>query len=114
MRASLLNDDTPDTGCGLKVFPKATFIQLPYFDHMHRYLPALIKRLGGSIEIVEVSHRDREFGESKYGMWGRLGAGLIDLLGVMWLQKRTRIPHIKMAQDAANLRPSSTEPNAQE
>ncbi|WP_371195107.1 glycosyltransferase family 2 protein [Glaciecola sp. SC05] len=95
VRAALLKDDTPDTGCGLKVFPRATFLKLPYFDHMHRYLPALIKRLGGSIEVVEVSHRDRQHGVSKYGMWGRLFAGLIDMLGVMWLQRRTKIPHIQ-------------------
>lgn len=95
VRSFLLNDDTPDTGCGLKVFPKATFIKLPYFDHMHRYLPALVKRMGGTIDIVEVSHRDREHGQSKYGMWGRLFAGLLDMLGVMWLQKRARIPIIK-------------------
>lgn len=90
VRAKLLNDDTPDTGCGLKVFPKATFNKLPYFDHMHRYLPALIKRLGGRIVVVEVSHRERQHGLSKYGMWGRLFAGLIDMLGVMWLQKRNK------------------------
>ena len=90
VRAKLLNDDTPDTGCGLKVFPKATFNKLPYFDHMHRYLPALIKRLDGKIVVVEVSHRDRQHGQSKYGMWGRLFAGLLDMLGVMWLQKRNK------------------------
>ena len=103
VRSSLLNDDTPDTGCGLKVFTKETFIKLPYFDHMHRYLPALIKRIGGSIEIVEVSHRDREHGQSKYGMWGRLFAGLIDMLGVMWLQKRTCIPIIKHVDSQENV-----------
>lgn len=95
VRSRLLNDDTPDTGCGLKVFPRHTFLKLPYFDHMHRYLPALIKRMGGTIEIVEVSHRDRLHGESKYGMWGRLFAGLVDMLGVMWLQKRSRLPLVR-------------------
>jgi glycosyltransferase involved in cell wall biosynthesis len=95
VRSSLLKDDTPDTGCGLKVFPRHTFLKLPYFDHMHRYIPALVKRLGGCIEVVEVSHRDRLHGESKYGMWGRLFAGLIDMLGVMWLQKRAKFPRIK-------------------
>jgi glycosyltransferase involved in cell wall biosynthesis len=94
VRSKLLKDATPDTGCGLKVFPRATFMQLPYFDHMHRYLPALIKRLGGTIEVVEVSHRDREHGISKYGMWGRLFAGLVDMLGVMWLQHRAKKPHV--------------------
>jgi glycosyltransferase involved in cell wall biosynthesis len=93
VRAALLDDDTPDTGCGLKIFPRKTFLRLPYFDHMHRYLPALIKRMGGTIEVVEVSHRNRQHGESKYGMWGRLFAGLIDILGVMWLQRRSKIAH---------------------
>jgi dolichol-phosphate mannosyltransferase len=95
VRSALLNDDTPDTGCGLKVFPRSTFMKLPYFNHMHRYLPALIKRLGGSIEVVVVGHRDRQHGSSKYGMWGRLFAGLVDMLGVMWLQRRAKIPEIK-------------------
>ncbi len=90
VRSYLLSDNTPDTGCGLKVFPKDTFLKLPYFDHMHRYIPALIKRIGGEINTVEVSHRDRQHGTSKYGMWGRLCAGLVDLLGLLWLQKRTR------------------------
>jgi glycosyltransferase involved in cell wall biosynthesis len=94
VRAFLLKDDTPDTGCGLKVFPKETFLRLPYFNHMHRYIPALVKRLGGKIKVVEVSHRDRHMGESKYGMWGRLFAGLLDMLGVMWLQKRNQLPII--------------------
>nr|WP_241664471.1 glycosyltransferase family 2 protein [Ningiella ruwaisensis] len=94
VRAYLLKDDTPDTGCGLKVFPRHTFLKLPYFNHMHRYLPALIKRVGGCVEIVEVSHRERKRGESKYGMWERLFAGIIDLLGVMWLQRRSKSPSI--------------------
>jgi len=86
-----LNDDTPDTGCGLKVFPKQTFLDLPYFDHMHRFLPALIRRQGGIIKVVEVNHRDRQFGKSKYNMLGRLGVGLIDMAGVYWLQKRNKL-----------------------
>tara|TARA_R110001583_G_scaffold194959_1_gene367967 strand:+ start:19906 stop:20670 length:765 start_codon:yes stop_codon:yes gene_type:complete len=94
IRSRLLNDNTPDTGCGLKVFPKHTFLKLPYFDHMHRFLPALIKRQGGVIVVMEVSHRNRQFGQSKYGMWGRLSAGIIDMLGVMWLQRRSKLPSI--------------------
>jgi glycosyltransferase involved in cell wall biosynthesis len=88
VRSYLLGDDTPDTGCGLKIFPRKTFLELPYFDHIHRFLPALVKRLGGTVVVVEVSHRDRQFGQSKYDMLGRLGVGLIDLLGVMWLKRR--------------------------
>jgi glycosyltransferase involved in cell wall biosynthesis len=95
VRATLLGDDTPDTGCGLKVIPRRTFLRLPYFNHMHRYLPALIKRLGGKIVVVEVGHRDRQHGQSKYGMWGRLFAGLIDMLGVMWLQRRNKLPVVR-------------------
>lgn len=91
VRCKFLNDDTPDTGCGLKVFPKQTFLDLPYFDHMHRFLPALIRRQGGIIKVVEVKHRDRQFGKSKYNMLGRLGVGLIDMAGVYWLQKRNKL-----------------------
>jgi dolichol-phosphate mannosyltransferase len=94
VRGRLLNDSTPDTGCGLKIFPKITFMKLPYFDHMHRYLPALIKPVGGHIEIAEVSHHDRKHGISNYGMWGRLFADLIDMVGVMWLQNQTKLPII--------------------
>ncbi|GGD68688.1 glycosyltransferase family 2 protein [Lacimicrobium alkaliphilum] len=92
IRSTLLKDDTPDTGCGLKIFPRSTFIKLPYFDHMHRFLPALIKRSGGSIRIVEVNHRARHTGTSKYTMLNRAWAGVIDMLGVIWLQKRNRLP----------------------
>lgn len=95
VRAKLLGDDTPDTGCGLKVIPRKTFLRLPYFNHMHRYLPALIKRLGGRIVVVEVGHRDRQHGKSKYGMWGRLFAGLVDMLGVIWLQRRNKLPVVR-------------------
>nr|WP_166638695.1 glycosyltransferase family 2 protein [Paraglaciecola marina] len=103
VRSTLLNDCTPDTGCGLKVFPRNTYLKLPYFDHMHRYLPALIQRAGGTIEVVEVSHRDRRHGESKYGMWGRLFAGLIDMCGVMWLQRRTKLPTLKESVTLENV-----------
>ena len=95
VRSFLLGDNTPDTGCGLKIIPRKTFLRLPYFDHMHRYLPALIKRMGGAIVVVEVSHRDRQHGQSKYGMWGRLFAGLLDMLGVMWLQRRNKLSDAK-------------------
>lgn len=94
VRASLLKDETPDTGCGLKIIPRHTYLRLPYFNHMHRFLPSLVKRLGGSIVTVVVNHRDRQFGQSKYNMLGRLGAGLVDLLGVMWLQRRSKLAEI--------------------
>ncbi|SHE23143.1 glycosyltransferase family 2 protein [methanotrophic endosymbiont of Bathymodiolus puteoserpentis (Logatchev)] len=98
VRSSLLGDGTPDTGCGLKVFPKATFLQLPYFDHMHRFLPALIGRLQGEIVVAEVKHRNRLAGVSKYNMWNRLWVGIVDMLGVMWLQRRTK--HAKIIKQA--------------
>jgi dolichol-phosphate mannosyltransferase len=92
VRARLLGDDTPDTGCGLKVFSREDFLALPYFDHMHRFLPALVRRAGGVVESVHVVHRPRERGRSHYGVHNRLWVGLVDLLGVMWLQRRARVP----------------------
>lgn len=88
VRAGLLADGTPDTGCGLKVFPRQVFLKLPYFDHMHRFLPALIRRNGGTTVSVEVRHRPRMRGLSNYGISNRLWVGIVDLLGVRWLQKR--------------------------
>lgn len=94
VRSRMLNDDTPDTGCGLKLFSKSAFLDLPYFDHMHRFLPALIKRRGGKIISVPVSHRNREHGKSNYGTIDRLMVGLVDLFGVAWLQRRAKTPVI--------------------
>lgn len=94
IRAALLGDNTPDTGCGLKVFTRAAFLDLPYFNHMHRFLPALMIRRGGRVQSVVVNHRARERGISKYGMWNRLWVGIVDILGVMWLQSRGKVPVI--------------------
>jgi dolichol-phosphate mannosyltransferase len=94
VRSRLLKDQTPDTGCGLKIFSRELFLSLPYFDHMHRFLPALVKRTGGIIRSIEVNHRHREKGTSHYGTVDRLVAGIIDLMGVYWLLVRTRIPEI--------------------
>jgi dolichol-phosphate mannosyltransferase len=91
VRAGLLGDNTLDTGCGLKIFLKDKFLELPYFDHMHRFLPALILRAGGQIISEPVNHRPRAHGNSKYGTLDRLWAGIIDLWGVMWLQKRAKL-----------------------
>jgi dolichol-phosphate mannosyltransferase len=88
VRARLLGDSTPDTGCGLKLFRREVFLQLPQFDHMHRFLPALVLRAGGRVESVPVNHRPRRHGRSKYGTLDRLFAGLFDLVGVFWLQRR--------------------------
>jgi dolichol-phosphate mannosyltransferase len=92
VRAAVLGDATPDTGCGLKLFARTTFLALPQFDHMHRFLPALVRRLGGTVLSVDVRHRAREQGTSKYGIHDRLWVGMVDLLGVWWLQRRTRRP----------------------
>jgi dolichol-phosphate mannosyltransferase len=88
VRQSVLHDQTPDTGCGLKLFQRDKFLNLPYFDHMHRFLPALMQICGGQVVSVKVNHRQRQFGVSKYGTFDRLMVGIIDILGVMWLKKR--------------------------
>ena len=95
VRSWMLQDDTPDTGCGLKLFSREAFLDLPYFDHMHRFLPALIKRRGGLIVSVPVSHRPRAHGHSNYGTIDRLLVGIVDLFGVAWLQRRSKLPQIK-------------------
>jgi dolichol-phosphate mannosyltransferase len=88
VRQALLKDATPDTGCGLKIVNRETFMRLPRFNHMHRFLPALVQRSGGAVVAVEVSHRPRLHGRSKYGINNRLWVGIVDLFGVMWLQRR--------------------------
>ncbi len=94
IRARLLRDETPDTGCGIKLFERATFLDLPYFDHMHRYLPALVKRAGWQSVSVPVNHRERGTGVSKYNNLGRAWVGIADLRGVSWLIKRSKITGI--------------------
>ncbi len=94
VRRALLDDDCPDTGCGLKVFAREAFLELPRFDHMHRFLPALFKRAGGRVLNVPVNHRPRRAGESKYGVHNRLWVGLVDLLGVIWLARRPCRPQV--------------------
>ena len=95
IRARLLGDATPDTGCGLKVFARAAFLKLPAFDHMHRYLPALFIRAGGHVVSVPVGHRPRTRGASKYGTLDRLWVGIFDLIGMAWLQRRGRRPVVE-------------------
>lgn len=95
IRAALLKDATPDTGCGSKLFSRALFLDLPRFDHMHRFLPALTIRAGGRVESVKVNHRPRERGASKYNNLRRALVGLPDLIGVMWLMRRSRNPVIE-------------------
>lgn len=88
VRAALLGDATPDTGCGIKLMHRETFLELPRFDHMHRFLPALYRRAGARVVSVPVNHRPRAGGVSKYGMLDRLWVGIVDLFGVMWLARR--------------------------
>ena len=92
VRRRLLRDDALDTGCGLKVMWRGVYLRFPYFDHMHRFLPALTKREGLKTDFVEVGHRPRASGQSKYTNWRRLKASLGDLVGVVWLLNRGRLP----------------------
>lgn len=91
LRRRLLKDATPDTGCGLKLIERAAFLRLPYFDHMHRYIPALVLRHNGRMQVHPVNHRRRRAGTSKYGNIDRALVGILDLVGVWWLIRRTRL-----------------------
>lgn len=90
IRKRLLNDDADDTGCGIKAFRRDAYLMLPFFDHQHRFLPALMKREGFIVEFRDVSHRPRIAGKSKYTNLGRLFASISDMMGVMWLNSRAR------------------------
>jgi glycosyltransferase involved in cell wall biosynthesis len=95
VRAAVLRDDTRDTGCGLKAFRREVYLALPYFDALHRFTPALVKREGYDVAYVEVVDRPRAHGKSHYGMWNRLWIGLVDLAGVFWLiRRRRRVPEV--------------------
>jgi dolichol-phosphate mannosyltransferase len=91
IRARMLRDDTPDTGCGIKLFERQAFLDLPYFDHMHRYLPALMQRAGWRTVSVPVNHRPRSAGVSKYNNLNRALVGIRDLRGVAWLITRSKV-----------------------
>ncbi|WP_298216620.1 glycosyltransferase family 2 protein [Acidocella sp.] len=95
IRAWALKDATPDTGCGLKLFRRQAFLELPHFDHIHRFLPALFIRAGGQVVSVPVRHHPRTHGASHYNNWQRLKVGLVDLAGVAWLQRRWKVPQIE-------------------
>jgi dolichol-phosphate mannosyltransferase len=88
VRSWFLKDQTPDTGCGIKLLHRATFLELPRFDHMHRFLPALFLNAGTEVISVPVGHRPRTRGTSKYGLFNRLGVGIVDLFGVRWILRR--------------------------
>jgi dolichol-phosphate mannosyltransferase len=95
VRAYLLQDATPDTGCGAKLFRRQAFLELPHFDHIHRFLPALFIRAGGQVVSVPVRHHARTHGASHYNNWQRLKVGIVDLFGVAWLQRRWKVPQIE-------------------
>jgi dolichol-phosphate mannosyltransferase len=96
VRGAVLRDGTRDTGCGLKAFRRDVFLRLPYFDGLHRFLPALVRREGFDIGYVEVVDRPRAHGVSNYGLWDRLWVGILDLAGVWWLiRRKKRIPEIE-------------------
>jgi glycosyltransferase involved in cell wall biosynthesis len=92
IRKAALQDGADDSGSGIKVFKRDVFLRLPYFDHMHRFMAALMLREGYAVEFLEVNHRQRSAGRSKYTNLGRLAANLTDLWGVMWLRSRARLP----------------------
>ena len=95
VRGAVLRDGTRDTGCGLKAFRRDLFLRLPYFDGLHRFLPALVRREGFEIGYVDVVDRPRGTGVSNYGMWDRLWVGILDLAGVWWLiRRKKRVPEI--------------------
>ncbi|MEW6449662.1 MAG: glycosyltransferase [Pseudomonadota bacterium] len=95
VRNAILRDGTRDSGCGLKAFPRDLGLLLPYFDGLHRFLPALIRREGREIGYVDVVDRSRGHGQSNYGMWDRLWVGILDLCGVWWLiRRKKRVPEV--------------------
>jgi dolichol-phosphate mannosyltransferase len=101
VRGAILRDGTRDTGCGLKAFRRDTFLALPYFDALHRFLPALVRRDGYEVAYVEVIDRPRRHGRSNYGLWDRLWVGILDLAGVWWLiRRRKRVPRIAEVTNA--------------
>ena len=102
VRGAILRDGTRDTGCGLKAFRRDAFLALPYFDGLHRFLPALVRRDGFDVVYVDVVDRERRHGVSNYGMWDRLWIGILDLAGVWWLtRRRKRVPQAsEVSRDA--------------
>jgi dolichol-phosphate mannosyltransferase len=98
VRGWLLDDGTPDTGCGIKLMHRETFLELPFFDHLHRFLPALYQRQGAKVISVPVNHRPRTQGTSKYGLHNRLWVGIVDMFGVMWLRSRFK-PGLEVTEE---------------
>lgn len=105
VRRWMLNDQTPDTGCGLKLLRRELYLALPFFDHNHRFLPALVLRAGGRTQSVAINHRPRQRGVSNYGLFDRLWVGIVDLVGVMWLLRRAKNPVILAAEEHDGAQP---------
>ncbi|MSO71061.1 MAG: glycosyltransferase [Alphaproteobacteria bacterium] len=95
LRSRVLKDGVRDTGCGLKLIRRDAYLSMPAFDHMHRFLPALAQARGGRVIVVAVGHRPRGFGRTKYGVGNRLWVGLVDLFGVLWLKRRSKVPDVE-------------------
>jgi dolichol-phosphate mannosyltransferase len=104
VRGAVLKDGTRDTGCGMKAFRRDLFLSLPYFDGIHCFLPALVRREGLDIGYVDVVDRPRRLGISNYGMWNRLWVGLLDMAGVWWLiRRRKQIPRPEEVRDSSSV-----------
>lgn len=101
IRAGLLRDGVQDSGCGLKAFPRDVYLALPFFDHIHRFMPAMVAREGLEVITIPVTHAPRTFGRSKYGNLQRALVGIIDLLGAAWLIRRRRLPQAQELPQAA-------------
>ena len=102
VRGAILKDGTRDSGCGLKAFRRDVVLALPYFDGLHRFLPALVRRDGYDVAYVDVVDRERGHGRSNYGMWDRLWVGILDLAGVWWLiRRRKRVPQVTEVKNDA-------------
>ncbi len=96
VRGGLLRDGVRDSGCGLKAFPRDVYLALAYFDHIHRFMAAMVRREGYDVEVVDVAHRARRSGVSKYGTLGRGVVGVVDLAGVAWLLRRRRLAEVEV------------------
>ncbi|MCP1335112.1 glycosyltransferase family 2 protein [Futiania mangrovi] len=101
IRGGLLKDGVRDSGCGLKAFPREVYLMLPYFDHIHRFMPAMVQREGLRVQTVDVAHRPRVAGRSKYGNLQRALVGIVDLAGAAWLMRRRRLPRVEAVRPAA-------------
>ena len=91
IRNALLNDGVRDSGCGMKAFPRAVYLELAYFDHLHRFMPAMVKREGLRVVVMDVTHAERHAGRSNYSNTRRALVGIVDLFGVAWLMRRRRL-----------------------